>query len=623
MVNLSRPATGYHTFSHSSVDLRKPRRSNSFPTDNEETPRPAQRYGVTYLEASQEASIDTSLLAAPAPLARKNSVAETKKSKFREEFSPSPPKKKITASTSIMKFLNPKRLSMRSLSEANLHSDAPEVTMDGVSDTLPVPANMERRQSRSMMSLQAEQGALGKDKGANHVWDKALMAHQEEKASMFLPKNKELAPHASPFRERSGSFSGRRPSIFEGIDPAAEVSGTPKRYSAPMLGPPTPLEADPDQRPSLVSRRSATVGRHDTGLAQDLATAFEKQGDSPAVVGAWGRYPSHTRVERTLSVNKTDRVVTRDFALEAAIRFASAKDNEYDEDMVDPTERIPSPPLLPGEKKRKKKVGSGKMAKSHSMTFGRKLIKNYYSGMFKSSSSEFRRHGRGHRSSIASGGTLEHPELELLPEVFMSGATDGAGDGRQHRSDKQVVRRHSERHSDAKSTSKLPIGDSMATLRPRRNSSAPNLNDLMTFHDGADDAEHNNDRARVWSVYYETCIPSFPRPSTEADFGLEDFGGPSRNSLESKRVSVRSRTIPARFAKHSRNASRLSHLSHDSARRSFVSMVDDDGAGEEKSLVSVRRSTMDLISKFKEQEATEHERVLSLTRAESSRMRAL
>jgi hypothetical protein len=48
-------------------------------------------------------------------------------------------------------------------------------------------------------------------------------------------------------------------------------------------------------------------------------------------------------------------------------------------------------------------------------------------------------------------------------------------------------------------------------------------------------------------------------------------------------------------------------------------MGPDDAAGEEKSLVSVRRSTMDLISKFKEQEHTEHERVLSLTRAESRR----
>ncbi|KAH7084629.1 hypothetical protein BKA63DRAFT_402272 [Paraphoma chrysanthemicola] len=566
MVNLSRPATGYHTFSHSSVDVKKPRRSNSFPTDNEETPRPAQRYGITGMEAAQEVSIDTSLLAAPAPLARKNSVAETKKSKFREEFSPSPPKKKIAASTSIIKFLNPKRLSMRSLSDANLQSSPPEVAVDGVFDTLPVPANRERRHSRSTTSLQSEQEAHRKKKGANHVWDQALKTHQEEKASMFLPKNKSLAVHASPFRERSGSFSGRRPS-------------------------------------------------------EAVAMLFETQGDSPAVVGAWGRYPSHTRVERTLSVSKTDRVKTRDFALEAAIRFASARDNDYDEDMVDPIECTPSPPLLPGEKKRKKKVGSGKMAKSHSMTFGRKLIKNYYSGIFKSSSSEFRQHGRGHRSSIASGGTLEHPELELLPEVFMSGGTDGASDGRQHRSDKQVVRRHSERHKDAKTSGELPVGDSMATLRPRRNSSAPNLSEAMMLHDGAGDADHDHDRARVWSVYYGTCIPSFPRAST--DLGLEEYGGRSHKSMESKRASLRSDMMTTSSAKHSRNASQMSRMSRASARPSFVSMADDEAMGEEQSVVSVRRSTMDLISRFKEQEATEHERVMSLTRAESSHMRAL
>ncbi|KAF2026280.1 hypothetical protein EK21DRAFT_115961 [Setomelanomma holmii] len=623
MLNVSRPTTGYHTFSHSSVDLRKARRSNSFPTDNEDTPRPVQRYGATNLVAAQEASVDTSLLTTPAALPRKNSVADTKKSKFREEFSPSPPPKKITASNSIMNFLNPKRLSMRSLSEANLQSDAPEVAVDGAFDTLPIPADRERRQSRSLVSLQAEQDAVGKNKSANHVWNKALKAHQEEKASMFLPKNKDLAVHASPFRERSGSFSGRRPSVVEDNDPIAEASATPKRYSAPMLAPSTPCDDDADHRLPLVNRRSATVGKGDLGAEKDLAAAFEKQGDSPEVVGAWGRYPSHTRVKRTVSVSKKDRVETRDFALEAAICFASAKDDDYDEDLIDPTERIPSPPLLPGEKKRRKKVGNGKMAKSHSMTFGRKLIKNYYSGIFKSSSSEFRQHGRGHRSSIASGGTLEHPELELLPQVFMSGATDGADDRRHQRSDKQVVRRHSERHSDAKSTGKLPKGDSMATLRPRRNSSAPNLNELVNFNDGGNDSEHANDRARVWSVYYETCIPSYPRPSTELDFGLENFGSPSRKSIDSKRLSVHSRTVPARFARHSRNASQLSHLSHASAQPSLVSMVDDDTAGEEKSLVSVRRSTMDLISKFKEQEDTEHARVLSLTRAESSRMRAL
>lgn len=617
MMNLSRAGTGHRNFSHSSIELRKLRRSNSFPTDNEDTPQAAQRYGVTNLSAAQNATADTTLHGAPLPLARKNSVAETKKSKFREEFSPSPPKKRITPSTSIMKFLNPKRLSMRSQSEANLQPDTLELTLDGHFDTLPVAAaDRERRQSRSLMSLQAEQGALGKNKGANHVWDQALKAHQEEKASMFLPKNKDLAVNASPFRERSGSFSTRRPSMQEDTSPGAESSNTPKRYSAPLLAP----YKDDHDRPSLLSRRSATAGRGKLTMEQEIADAFEKQGDGADVVGAWGCYPSHTRMERTLSAGKKDRVETRDFALEAAIRFASAKDDDRDHDMIDPTERIPSPPLLPGEKKRKKKVGSGKMAKSHSMTFGRKLIKNYYSGMFKSSSSEFRRHGRGHRSSIASGGTLEHPELELLPEVFMSGGADGAGGSRQHLSDKQVVRRHSERHRDAKPDSKLPSEDSMATLRQRRNSSAPDLNDLVNLHDGAGDSEHAHDRARVWSVYYETCVPSFPRMSTDVDFALRDFGGPSRTSSHSKRVSTHSRTMPARLTKHSRNVSQMSrrsNMSGTSAQPSFLSMGDDDAAGEQRSLVSVRHSTMDLISKFKEQEVRERERVLSMTRAES------
>jgi hypothetical protein len=615
MTNLSRAGSGHHNFSQSSVNLRKLRRSNSFPTDNEETPRALQRYGVTNLEAVQNSSADALLLAVPLKLARKNSVADTKKSKFREDFSPSPPRKKLTPSASIMKFLNPKRISLRSLSEANLQSDSPNLAMDGPFDTLPLPAYRERRQSRSLLSLQTEQEALSKGKGANYVWDKALKAHQEEKASMFLPKNKELAVHASPFRERSGSVSSRRPSTAEEISPIGEIV-TSKRLSAPTFPSHAISEQERNQRLALMPRRRATAGRVDLDPGQEVADAYEKQGDDADIVGAWGRYPSHTRMERTLSAGKKDNVQARDFALEAAIRFASARDNDYDEDMVDPTERIPSPPLLPGEKKRKKKVGTGKMAKSHSMTFGRKLIKNYYSGMFKSSSSEFRQHGRGHRSSIASGGTLEHPELELLPEVFMSHGTDGTSGDPSTAVDKQVVRRHSERHSESKAKSNLPIGDSMATLRPRRNSSAPNLHEVMNMYDGADDSETTQDRARVWSVYYETCVPSFPGLGTTDDFALEDFGSPPRHSLDSKRASMHSRTMPSRGARHSRNTSQLSR---GSAQRSFLSVDGDPTVGEEHSLASVRRSTMDLISQFKQQEGTEHERVLSLTRADSRR----
>jgi hypothetical protein len=603
MVTLPRTGTENLPFSISASDLRRPRRSNSFPTDNEDTPRPVQRNGLSKLSA------ETRLLTAPAPLARNNSVADTKTSKFREEFSPSPPKKKLTQSSSIIKFLNPKRLSLRSQSDSNLQPDATPPAYDGPSDTLAVPADRERRQSRSLQSLQAEKEALGKNKGANHAWDRALQAHQEEKAALFLPKNKDLAVHASPFRERSGSFSVRRPSI-EDVDPTFQSDQSSRHLSTASHRPQTPTEERHQSPFPLVSRRSALVGRDDVSVGQDLVIAYERQGDGPEIVGAWGRYPSHSRLERTLSAGKADNVQPRDFALEAAIKFASAKDN--DDDMIEPTQRRPSTPLLPGEKKRKKKVGSGKVPRSSSMTFGKTLMKNY-TKMFKSQSTEFRRHGRGHRSSIASGGILEHPELELLPDVW-------AGGNEEHITERTAPEDdHWGRSANGKG--KLRANDSMATLRPRRNSSAPNFKEL-SFRDGAADSGHTDDRARVWSVYYENCVDSFPRLSTDVNRPLEDFDGPSRLSFDSKRASTRSRTMPARFRQHSRHASQVSRISNASHSKSvFMTGEDDAAGGEEKSLVSVRRSTMDLISMFKEQETTEHERILALGRMGSGKER--
>jgi len=267
--------------------------------------------------------------------------------------------------------------------------------------------------------------------------------------------------------------------------------------------------------------------------------------------------------------------------------------------------------------KKKKKVGSGRVAKSNSMTFGKTLMKNY-TKMFRSQSTEFRRHGRGHRSSIASGGILEHPELELLPDVWA---------GKAHRDvdtyvpgDKQSVLRQETLKKTTKSRSNLRAEDSMATLRPRRNSSAPNLNE-MSFGDGAADAQHANDRARVWSTYYENCVHAYPRLSMDTNRVLEDFGRPNRHSFDSRQVSVHSRTLPTHLRKHTRNASQMSQMSNGSRARSFGSLGRDDSAFEERSLVSVRRSTMDLISKFKQQEATEHERILSFSRMDSGKAR--
>ncbi|KZM20061.1 Nicotinamide-nucleotide adenylyltransferase [Ascochyta rabiei] len=616
LTSLGRTCTGHDNFSNTPIRSPQARRSNSFPTDNENTPRAVPLYGSSNLRAVQGVPMTSSLLVTPVPLARKNSVADTKKSKFREEFSPSPPRKKATPSESIMRFLNPKRLSARSQSEASLKSESPIRTGDGAVDTLEVPTNRERRQSQSMMSLQTEKDALGKGKGADHVWNQALKAHQEEKASLFLPKNRDLATYASPFRERSGSTVTRHSANEVSTSLTREAPNASGSLFVPSYAPSFALQAhglEEFASSRVVSRRSAMASAEDKALDRAISIAFEKQGDSPDVVGAWGRYPSHTRDERTNSASKADRVESRDFALEAAIEFASAQD--MDDNLIDPTERVPSMPLMPGERKRKKKVGSSRMAKSNSMTFGKTFLKNY-SKIFKSSSTEFRKHGRNHRSSIAAGGVLEFPELEILPEVWKQGSSlDGSGD-RGHRREESMVRR---RASDSNEAGKSQTHDSMATLRPRRNSSAPNLNELAS-HDGANEDKHAEDNARVWSVYYDDCVRSYPCPSAEIDFGLKDFGRSARNSFDSITPSQYPHTMPARLARHSRNASRVSRtsiISRGSARPSFKSMGKDDEFAEKRSMASVRRSTMDLISKFKEQEVTERERVLSITRAGS------
>jgi len=96
---------------------------------------------------------------------------------------------------------------------------------------------------------------------------------------------------------------------------------------------------------------------------------------------AWARFPSEDREERNASAGISDNVLTRDFAT--------------------PTS---SPGLVVGTEAspKKKKRGSAlkhKLADLPSVFKGR----------------SFRMRSTGHRSSVAPGGTLEYPELEILP----------------------------------------------------------------------------------------------------------------------------------------------------------------------------------------------------------------
>lgn len=577
-----------------SSHTQKLMRSATFPSDNGEIAVSAQEDDLETLVVSGSHTVRA--------LTCNNSVAGTKVSRFREEFSPPAPRKKLAQPSSIIKFLNPRRLGLRSQSDTSLRSESLIASVDGPSDALDAPVDRQRQQSQSLMSLRTEHQALGRNKGVNQVWDRALQAHQEEKASLFLSKNKDLAVHASPFRERSGSISTKRVSV-DGPNLLIKLGDSRRRFSTAQS------PADNDERgegpPIVMLRRRALTISDDSESGQDLTNAYERQGDGIDVVGAWGRYPSHTRDERVGSAGKADSVQPRDFALEAAVDFASSKD---DDDMIGPTQRRPSTPLLPGEKKKKKRIDRGRIVRSSSMTLGRALMKNY-GKMFKSQSTEFRRHGRGHRSSIASGGILEHPELELLPQVWAGELPESEDTGLPGHLDESASQDHALRNA-AKGKGRLVADNSMATPRPRRNSSAPNLA-KFSLHDGVVDSEHTPESARIWSVYYKDCVYTYPRLSTDGNMSSEDFNTLTGVSLDNKQTSGPSSVMLGHPKVHLRNTSGVSHPSQ---ANKCTTRGGDDCATEVKSLGNVRRSTMDLISQYQEQEAIEHERILGLGR---------
>jgi hypothetical protein len=638
MNNLSLPAMKPDSAPNTTAQLPRKFLEN-YPTANDETPKPIKRYGITYLEAKRHVSLQNSMSIDRA-LARNNSVADTKKSKFREEFSPSPPRKKSAPGLSIIRMLRP-RNSVRSQSDTNLK--CPEPMVDGSSDTPPAVTQRERRLSRSLMSLQKEQKEMGIDTESKSIMEKAWKANQDERSSFFLGSKKGSPITTTPFRERRGGGAIRSKSIAT-LSPLANVQDADD-ISSSATHPRPSMELDPSDPepffhlPKLLKRRSALISSQrtsDIDAVHKVQTAFDKQTDDAETVGAWGCYPSHSRLSRTESAGHLDNVTTRDFALEAALRFARGDDD------IDPTERPESPHM--GSTKRKRKIGStGRMAKSHSMTFSKTFLKNY-TKIFRSQSTEFRAHGHGHRSSIAAGGTLEYPELEILPDIWRRAIVEKTN---ERRKEGQVPNRESSSSSgndmgkhcvDATEKDKgepNAAGDSMATLRP----SQPDGN--LTLDGAAAEPDTPIDRARVWSVFYEECIPAFPRPSTDLNSlshpnlnelaSLQDYNsgtrpGTARHSLDSKRGGNHSRTLPSRLRYHSRAGSRVSRASVASVVPSFVSMGRSENAGdgdeeeeadEGMSVVSVRRSTMDMVAMYKKQEAAERERVLGLMRFES------
>ncbi|KAJ9665115.1 hypothetical protein H2201_004775 [Coniosporium apollinis] len=323
-----------------------------------------------------------------------------KESKFKEELTPSPPTKKVKSRNrkAFKLFHHKSKKGTRAVS-----------MFDG--STYDEASVEERKPTR----LQRSMVFHGDVDQAGALWEKARRAYQKEKSAMYLsPEN---AQSASLFRKRSASVaipSPRRPSSM--VDPT-DREGRPSLADTrqvrsmsyikrgDFLVPPEPAGgkltgSSLTPKPSVASYASM-ASTHSAASSQ----REESVDESTVAFGAWSRYPSHTRPQRTGSAGAADNVIARDFA---AV-FAPGADSTGSD----------SENTVKRKAAQKKKKAKTPMVKSKSMRFGKNFLKNYTS-IFRSQSREFRQYGSGHRTSIAAGGKLEYPELELLTPVMFN-----------------------------------------------------------------------------------------------------------------------------------------------------------------------------------------------------------
>lgn len=205
---------------------------------------------------------------------------------------------------------------------------------------------------------------------ASIIWERALKTHAQEQANKLLRASEEGMTKQSresfDSRERAICIDGHQQKM---LDTKMESSGNAPGPEVQNLGHPIPSDAASiSARPQFKKRQSGNK--------------------TTSSIASWTRYPSHDRSERSSSAaGEQDHVASRDFAHEVK-------------------------PTKVGTEKRM--FSGSKQKKSRSMTFPKNIFKSW-SRIYKSRSTDFRRFAGGHRSSIATAGILEYPELEMLP----------------------------------------------------------------------------------------------------------------------------------------------------------------------------------------------------------------
>ena len=254
---------------------------------------------------------------------------------------------------------------------------------------------------------------------AAEMWERALIAHAEEKAFMWLKPDDHRGDLTSKRERRQSEARSHGSSQARSSHRTSEFH-TPAQDS---------IDIDPfDVSKERTSSLNPIKGHH---ITKEQKRAMSYPGhplaESPerrsSELSAWSRYPSYTRPQRCGSAGPDDNVFPRDFGLIPTDRVSEVQS------CVGPDAQS-RPDVDP--KRLKKRFGFGsrsgkstnsirrirnRLPKSRSLNFGRTVLKHYAS-LFKPQSHEFFHYGHGHRSSVSTGGTLDNPELEILRPVL-------------------------------------------------------------------------------------------------------------------------------------------------------------------------------------------------------------
>ncbi|KAK4901596.1 hypothetical protein LTR27_001368 [Elasticomyces elasticus] len=270
----------------------------------------------------------------------------------------------------------------------------------------------DRKQSITLRRKLSRAKPLDDDQPSS-LMAQALQKHQEEK-SLFRSASKQREERGLTIPELGGPFdtasaggsslSARDPNIQSELlgpldQPAAEVL-VGRTKSTGYLVPPKPVEGHSTLSEAVAgsSPPSPTVPstKSKTPVQQGRCNIDEESPSPPTSakrigtsMASWARYPSHTRAERNGPAGRPDAVIPHDFASDA-----------------DAAERGESHDVQGANKKSGKAKTT--VAKRRSTMFSG--IGRYYSNVFSSGSSPQNR-----RSSIAAGGWLAQPDLEMLP----------------------------------------------------------------------------------------------------------------------------------------------------------------------------------------------------------------